>query len=62
MTFCSYRNVLLLVAGLLIVTEVHGQDPGARGRDVLYAVSASAGRNARARPGLRHNAVHAARR
>ena len=40
MTFCSYRNVLLLVAGLLIVTEVHGQDPGARSqteRDMFAA-------------------------
>ena len=35
--------------------------PRARGRDLLHAVPAEAGRHPRAYPGLRHHALHAAR-
>ena len=40
----------------------HGAYPRARGRDLLHHVPARAGRQEGARAGLRHDAVHAARR
>ena len=40
----------------------HALHPRARSRDLLHAVPAEAGRHARACPGLRHDALHAARR
>ena len=40
----------------------HGAHPRARGRDLLHHVPARAGGQEGARPGLRHHALHAARR